>query len=221
MSIVVATALSIGPAAAAPSTPSADVVLANVQRYYASARRLTAQFRQRVTNPSFGTTHDSVGKLYAAEPAQFRFEYRQKKNGKTVRVKEFVFDGKALWYVDHPNMQIYRQPAQRSALPAAIGFLTGASSLASDFAVSLAASGTYGGAHDVVLQLAPKQPSAQYKQLVFVVDPSDWHVKESIVIDASGATNDFTFFSEDTSAKVPASLFAFDPKALPTYKLIH
>lgn len=218
--MVLATFLAIGAAGAQPARPSAATVLANVQQFYANASHMTAQFRQVVTNATFGTTKASDGKLWVAKPVQFRWDYLEKKQNVVTVAKTFAFDGTTLWLVDHENKQILQNQVQSSVLPAAVSFLTGAGNLAMQFNVALSASGTYGGKSATVLELTPKQPSAPYKQLFFVVDPADWHISESIVIDSSGDTNDFKFFHSDLTSTVKARWFQVNPSSLPTYRLV-
>jgi outer membrane lipoprotein-sorting protein len=79
---------------------------------------------------------------------------------------------------------------------------------------------TNGTKGTVVLRLKPNQSSAACKELFLVVDPSDWHVKESIVIDSSGEVNDFELFAPNVTASVKASLFEVNPAALPGYKVV-
>jgi len=206
-------------ASAQPATPSPAVVLANVQQYYANANQLTARFRQIVTNATFNTTKTSDGTLWVAKPAQFRWDYAQKKQGRVSISKTFIFDGQTFWLLDHNNKQIVPAQTQNSALPAAVSFLTGGSSLTSQFDVALNTSGTIGGTNATVLELTPKQPSAQYSKLYFVVDPSNWRVKESVVIDSSGDTNTFKFYAPNLASTVRPQWFQVNPSSLPRYTL--
>ena len=191
-------------------------MLGKVQQFYANANQLTARFQQVVTNATFNTTQTSSGKLWVSKPALFRWDYQA--HGMVIRT--FAFDGTTLWVVDHKNKQLLQNQTTGGALPAAISFLTGGTALATQFNIALSTSGNYGGGNATVLELTPKQPSAGYKQLFFVVDPSDWHIRESIVIDSSGDTNDFSFLSPDVKAPVKAAWFQVNPASLPTYKLV-
>lgn len=94
---------------------------------------------------------------------QFRFDYLKKQPKAVATSKTFAFDGTTLWLVDHENMQILQNQVQGSVLPAAISFLTGAQNLTTEFNVALNTSGNHGGKSATVLELTPKQPSAQYK----------------------------------------------------------
>jgi len=204
----------------AQSPPSAATVLANVQQFYANANQLTALFRQTVTNATFNTTKVSDGQLWVAKPANLRWDYMEKINGAVMVTKSFVFNGTSLWLVNHQNKQIIQNQIQSSVLPAAVSFLTGGSALASQFNAALNTSGAYGSKADLVLELTPKQPSAQYKQLFFVVDPANWHVRETIVIDSNGDTSTFNFYTPDLSSTVMPSWFQVNPASLPNYKLV-
>ena len=98
-------------------------------------------------------------------------------------------------------------------MPVAITFLYGQGDLSKDFTATLAP-GKFGGQGDLVVQLVPKQPTAQYKTLWLVVDSSDFHVKESIIEEVSNNLNSFSFTAIKTNAAakyVGAKLFKFSP----------
>lgn len=217
MLVVAVLVASVGDAQA---SPSAATVLSNMQQFYGHANQLSAVFRQTATNATFHKSTTSDGELWVVKPTDVRWDYIAKRNGTAVVEKSFIFDGTTLWLVDRENKQIVQQQVQASALPAAVSFLTGGSALSSQFGFALDASGTYGGPGAIVLELTPIQRSAQYKQLFFVVDPSDWRVKESIVIDSNGDTNAFNFYAPNTTSAIPPSAFEVNPASLPTYKLV-
>ena len=209
---IVIVAMFVSVTAAAQQTPSAATVLTSVQAFYASQNHMTAAFHQVVTQAAFGTTTTTDGSVRVAKPALFRFDYLSKKNTAT---RSFIFDGKVLWVIDVANKQIFKNQVQTNAtLPAAVSFLTGASNLATQFNVALNTSGKFGRATTTVLELTPKQASAQFKQLFFIVDPATWAVTESIVIDSSGNTQDITFANPDFKSPIKPTLFQVNPKIL-------
>ncbi len=65
----------------------------------------------------------------------------------------------------------------------------------------------------------PAQPPARLKQLFFIVDPATWAVTESIVIDASGNTQDITFGNLDFKSAIKPTLFQVNPN-IPRFKLV-
>jgi len=213
-------AVAMASTASAQPQPNAQTVLANVQNYYATPKQMTAQFRQEVTNGTFGQTQKSDGTLYVEKPSNVRFDYSLKTSAGVKPDKTFVLNASTMWLVDHKNKKIIQTPVQGTVLPAAMSFLTGGGNLASQFKVAVNTSGKYGAAGMTVLELTPKQPSAQYKQVFFVVDPSNWHISESIVIDANGNTNDFHFYSPDLQKPLDAKMFTVNPASMPLYQVV-
>ena len=211
---LVIVSLLAGTATAQPA-PTAASVLASVQTYYANAKQLTAEFRQKVGHAAYGMMQNSDGRVWIGKPALFRFDYL-KKGG--VTAKTFAFDGTTGWYVDHGNQKITKAAAATGLLPAAVSFLTGGKQLAQNFTAALNTSGTYGGKGATVLELTPKQTSAQFSKLYLVV-AANGHVTESIVIASNGDTNDIAFYKADTTTAVASSVFVIDPRSFPHYSV--
>lgn len=204
---------SAAPVAKAAADPAATT-LASVQAYYAHAKQLTTKFEQTVTTAAFGNAQKSSGTVYLVSPDKMRWDYAAKKPGGAR--KSFIFDGKTLWAVEPKNLQVFESSATGNMLPAALSFAAGAARITKELDVNLAPNSPYGA---TVLELVPKQPSAQYKRLYFVV-AGDGHVEKSIVIDANDNTNEITFQSHDVATKLDSKLFQFDPKSVPTFKVI-
>lgn len=207
-------------AGAALAQPAPAVVLASVEQHYASATQMTARFRQTVTSATSGTTTTTDGTLYVARPAQLRLDYHRKVRTRVTTTRTEIVDGPTAWLVDHLTRQIVQAPAQTSPLPAALAFLTGGGTLASQFEVALDTSGALGGAGATVLALTPKQPSAACARLYLVVDPASGGVTESVVIDTRGDTRSFAFHAANLTSPVSARWFQVSPTSLPSYSLV-
>jgi outer membrane lipoprotein carrier protein len=200
---------------------TAAQVLADVETTYAKPQHLTAKFEQTVTYATMGTTKKSAGTVYLAKPDKMRWDYVEAKQKRVD--KSFIFDGTTLWVVEPSNLQVLKHTAQNHTLPAAISFLNQSERLAKEFDVAFAdatAQKTHGVPGGVLLSLVPKQAAAQIKQLYFVIDPSTNQVARSIVIDSSDNVNAFAFRDADLKKKLDAKYFAFDPKTVPTYKVV-
>jgi outer membrane lipoprotein-sorting protein len=195
---------------------SADQVVARVQAFYKETQQLTAKFRQTYTNQTFGRPTVSDGMVWIKKPGKMRWDYQGRRG--TVR-KSFISDGSTLWSVEHDNKQVARMNLENNLLPVAVTFLYGKGNLATDFTAKLDTSGTYGAKTDHVLELKPRTPSAQYKTLYLVVDPRDFRVKQSIVVEASNNTNHFRFFEPDTRRAVADSWFVFNEREFKHYRL--
>jgi len=227
------TSTPIVPAPLAPSSPSVQSgtpapvrvatrlspqdVVTRVQDFYTGTRQLTALFRQTYTNVTFGKESVSDGKVWIKKPGKMRWDYK----GKKIKVKKsFISDGTTLWAVEHDNKQVFIQDLKDNMLPVAVTFLYGQGDLSRDFSPALDASGTYGTRGDYVLELTPRTPSAQYKKLYLVVDPGNFRVKQSIVIEASDNVNHFRFYSPNTRRQVQDTWFSFNVKKFTSYRVI-
>ena len=202
-------------AQASPAANQASTIVNEVQRFYRSTQQLTAKFRQTTMNKTFGIPKANDGRVYLKKPGKMRWDYFSKRNKNEV-VKSQMSDGKTLWVVDHTGKWYFDEPLSNSALPVAVTFLTGTGDLNKDFNARMDTSGRYGTKGDHVLLLTPKKPSAAFKQLFLVVDPGNYRVKQSIVINAAGDTNQFAFYEPDTRKSVAATWFVFNPKAAAT-----
>jgi outer membrane lipoprotein carrier protein len=188
---------------------TADTVVGKVQSFYKKTKQLTAKFRQTYSNKTFGRNTVSDGMVWIKKPGKMRWDYK----GKKLKVeKSFISDGKMLWAIEHNNRQYFKKSLEQNLLPVAVTFLYGKGDLRRDFSAALDSSGTYGKSTDHVIKLTPRKPSAQYKLLYLVVDPANYRVKQSIVIEASGNINHFRFYEPNTNKTVQDSYFYFNEK---------
>ena len=200
---------------------TADDAVTKVQAFYANINQVSAKFRQHVANATFGSDSTSDGAVYIQKPGKMRWEYVVTRKGAPVVTKLFVSNGTWLYVVEKDNLQVSKKDLSHEAMPVAISFLYGKGDLKSTFNAELDPSSSYGGKDKVVLKLTPKQPTAQYKTLVLVVNASDYHVTQSIITDSNNNTNRFEFFEPNFKAAIPAAKFEFDPKKdTPNYRLI-
>ena len=200
-------------ATATKQAVSASQVVDKVQAFYQGNRQLTAKFRQVYTNATFGKKSVSDGKVWLKkEGGKMRWDYykRARKGARATVNKSFLSDGNTLWAVEHDNKQYFKRSLKDAVLPVAVTFLTGQGDLSANFNSSMDTSGKYGGKRDHVLKLVPKKPSAQYKTLWLVVSPDNYRVTQSIVLEASGNTNHFRFFTPNFSKEVKDQWFVLN-----------
>jgi outer membrane lipoprotein carrier protein len=209
------------PAVRVAAAPTAAEVIKSVQAFYANIKQVTAMFRQEVTSTTFGDAKTSDGKVWISKPGKMRWDYYSKpKKGKVVTKKSFISNGDYLYVVEHDNKQVIKKNLSKDLMPVAVSFLYGKGDLATDFTGEIDKSGKYGGKDDLVLGLTPKTPSAQYKKLFLVVDPGNFRVKQSIIVDSADNVNHFRFFTPDFDKAVEAKWFEFDPKTVPSYRMV-
>jgi outer membrane lipoprotein carrier protein len=231
--IITRAMLGLAPIAAAPATATqppaapaapvnANAVVDQVQKFYANIKQVTAQFRQSVTNETFGSTKTSDGTVWIMKPGKMRWDYLEKKKTKVEVKKSFISNGANLYVVEHDNMQVVKKNLQQDLMPVAVSFLYGKGDLKAEFNAALDTTNTYGGKDEIVLKLTPKRPSAQYKNLILVVSPADYHVTQSIIIDSSNNKNHFRFFAPDFEKPIKDAWFEFDEHgvAVKNYRIV-
>lgn len=207
--------------APAPTAAAATAAVDNVQKFYANVTQVSAVFSQTVTNTAQANTKTNSGNVWLAKPGKMRWDYLAKKKDVVVPKKSFISDGTTLYMVDRDNKQIVEKALGQDMLPIAVSFLYGKGDLKAEFNAAFDTTGSYGHKGDVVLNLTPKKPSAQYKHLVLVADAKDFHVKESVIVDSSDNTNHFKFFSPDFKTPIDDKYFKFDSRSEPSFKVIH
>jgi outer membrane lipoprotein carrier protein len=194
------------PAAAVTPLPLAEVV-ARVQKNYDGAQSYKAKFEQSQLNATFGRTTKSSGDVNFKKPGRMRWDYALPEK------KMFVSSGEVLWLFEPEDKQAFRQELKQSQLPAALAFLMGKGKLADQFNIELAPKLEYGRPGDYRLSLKPKQPQSTYKAIYFIVDPSTFQVRETVLVDSQGNINDVTFKDMVFNTSVADSLFSWKPPA--------
>lgn len=213
--------LWLTPAATAAATAeNASDVVDNVQKFYANIKQVSSAFRQTVKNSTFGTEKTSDGKVWLLKPGKMRWDYYEKKKTSVETKRSFISNGTTLYVVEHDNKQVMKKDLKQDLLPVAVTFLYGKGDLKGEFNSAIDSSGTYGGKDDIVLKLTPKQPSAQYKNLYLVVNKTDYHVSQSVIVDSSNNVNHFRFFAPDFDAPIKDTWFEFDPRSVPNYRVV-
>jgi len=204
-------ALSVALAGESPPAPAArldlPLVVEKVQKRYDGAVDFRAAFNQTLTNATFKRRSSSTGEVLLKKPGRMRWNY------KTPEAKAYVSDGDVLWLFEPEDKQAFKQELKGSQLPAALAFLTGKGKLSEEFDISVAKDAPVGTTRDYVLALSPKQPQAQVKSLLFVVDPDTFFVRETFIVDAQGNSNDILFSDVKINVHLPESTFRFTPPA--------
>jgi outer membrane lipoprotein carrier protein len=217
---VAVTPLVAAPTAVAAANPTAGTVVDEVQKFYAGIKQVSAQFRQTVTNNTFGSKKTSDGKVWLMKPGKMRWDYLESKKGATKVKKSFISNGSYLYVVEHDNKQVVKKNLQNDLMPVAVTFLYGKGDLKAEFNAAIDKSGKYGGKDDIVLKMTPKQPSAQYKNLYLVVAKDNYRVKQSVIIDSSNNVNQFMFYQPDFEKAVKDSWFEFNANSVKNYRVI-
>jgi outer membrane lipoprotein carrier protein len=195
------------------ATPAAEprlevkAVVEKVQKRYDAATDFRARFTQTLTSVAMGRKTNSAGSVMFKKPGRMRWDYDKPEKA------SYVSDGGVLWLYEPDDQQAFKQELKSSQLPAALAFLTGKGKLASQFDITALAKSRYGMPGDYLLSLSPKVAEPQVKNILFVVDPKSFDVRESVITDGQGNLNDLTFADIKTNTRVPDSEFHFTPPA--------
>ena len=198
-------------AATVPGAPAPrldlDAVVDRVQRRYDGAADFRARFTQTLTSTAMGRKTNSSGTVLFKKPGRMRWDYEKPERS------TYVSDGALLWLYEPEDRQAFKQALKASQLPAALAFLTGKGKLAAEFDIAVAGKTPYGMPGDYLLMLAPKVAEPQVKSILFVVDPHIFDVRESVITDGQGNTNDLTFADIRLGTHIPDAEFHFAPPA--------
>jgi outer membrane lipoprotein carrier protein len=191
----------------APARAPIVEVVAKIQKFYEATSSLKARFNQSLSGPM--GQRKASGQVILKKPGKMRWDYEKPEK------KLFVADGTTLWMYEPEDEQAFRQPLSSSQLPAQVSFLFGRGKLTDEFEITYFDEKRLGEPGDLVLKLVPKKPTAQYRHLLFVVNPRTYVVKETMLFDQQGGTNDLQFSAIEQNPKsgVDDSRFSFTPPA--------
>lgn len=201
------------PVTSARTLPELRTVLERMQRRYDQAKDFRARFSQKYSRAVVGRTTLSTGTLTFKKPGRMRWDYDKPEP------RMFLSNGQVLWLYEPTEKQAFKQNLKTSQLPAALAFLMGKGKIADEFEVAFAKETKDGKdklpgrPEDIRLTLSPKRPQSAYKSIYFVVDPKEFLVRESLLVDAQGNTNHFVFDHIEVNSKVADALFRWTPPA--------
>jgi outer membrane lipoprotein carrier protein len=198
---------------ATSATPDLRSVLERMQKRYDQAKGLRALFSQSYTHAAYNRSKLSTGTLTFKKPGKMRWDYEKPER------RMFLSNGQVLWLYEPEDKQAFKQDLKSSQLPAALAFLMGKGRITDEFEVEFAKepkdakAKLPGRPGDIRLSLSPKKPQSTYKSILFVVDPKEYLVRESVLVDAQGNTNHFVFDGLEVNVKVADALFKWSPPA--------
>ena len=202
-----APAANVAPAApVASEAPPVATTVARIQKFYEGTQDLHARFDQELT-AAIGGKKKASGDVWLKKPGRMRWEYQKPER------KLMVADGSTLWVYEPEDEQAFRQALKTSSLPSSVTFLLGTGKLSDEFDISYQHLDGVGAPGDLVLKLVPRQATAAYRNLDFVVDPKTFMVKETVVHDQQGGVNHLRFHDVETNKGLANSRFEFTPPA--------
>jgi outer membrane lipoprotein carrier protein len=181
VTFVIGGLLAVAPRAAQAPPDPADLAR-RLQANYDKIQSFTAQFTQTYSGGGLSLkVAPEKGEIRVKKPDRFRMETLE-----PIR-KTTGSDGHILYFYDHKARTASEEPLPKgSDAPTALLFIAGRGNLLRDFTPSLAAKQAEGLWH---LDLSPRTPSAEFKQLTLIVDRASLALRGFSWIDPQGGTN--------------------------------
>ncbi len=186
----------------AGAAPEVGQVVDGIQKFYADAQDLQANFTQRYTYLVYDRVQISSGVVYFKKPGMMRWDYQKPEP------KVFVADGQTLWVYEPAENQAFKRKLDSSQLPVALTFMSGQGKLTDEFDAKLVEAPD---ASSLAVELVPKRHAGDYKSLRLTVDAKSYAVKTSTVVDPVGNTNELVFADMKTNVGLPDAGFKFRP----------
>ncbi len=185
---------------------SAEELAERIQHFYGETEDFQAAFLQEYTDIAAGETSRSRGRVYFKKPGMMRWDYYRADRNERDRL--LVSDGDTFWVYEYEYQQVFQQCLEDSQLPIALQFLMGEGELLEEFDVELSEDST---AKRPTLELVPKEPTADYKKLEFVINPETFEVSKTTLFDPYGNSNEIDFRNSSVNQNISADSFDFEP----------
>ena len=199
--VLLLTALSALPVAL-PAAPASPEVLAQaVQRHYDTIRDFSADFEHRYRGGTLRTQVVERGTAAFKKPGLMRWVYDAPER------KEFVSDGRRIYaYIPQDRQVVVSQVPSDAEAPLPVLFLAGKGNLTRDFVVALAGDATPA---TTTLTLTPRNPGADYAQMLLVVQLPGLRIIGLTTVDLQGGTSAFSFTHVKENQGLSDKQFAF------------
>jgi outer membrane lipoprotein carrier protein len=166
----------------AQAAPDAASLARSLQARYDKIHSFTAQFTQTYKSGGLDLkVTPEKGEIKVKKPDRFRME-----TAEPVR-KTTGSDGQTLYFHDHKARTASEEPLPKgSDAPTALMFIAGRGNLLRDFTPAMAPAQPDGFWH---LDLTPRSPSAEFKQLTLIVDRNTLALRGFSWTDHQGGVN--------------------------------
>ena len=185
------------------ATPTAQDAAKRIQQFYAQTKDYQAKFTQTYHDLAAGSKKVNHGTVYFKKPGKMRWDYM--KTGGTPD-KLYVSDGSSFWVYEYDFKQVFKQCLKDSQLPTSLSFLMGEGDLLKEFDIEHTKAST---AAKPQLKLTPKEPTPNYKELRFTLDPQTYQVIRTEIYDPYGNKNEIEFQKVQVNKNLPDKGFDF------------
>jgi outer membrane lipoprotein carrier protein len=189
------------------------MVVAGLQRRYASVETVTGSFQQSYRAP--GINQIEAGVFWLKKPGFMRWEYRNPEE------KLFVADGREAFSYVPEDRQVTVQPLSPSDLHnTPLEFLLGTGDINKSFTVSWETDFKPVLDRSYLIRLTPRRRETQYTFLVLELDQETYNLCRIIIRESSGNTSEFLLTNVTANVKIENKKFQFKvPKGVEEIRL--
>jgi chaperone LolA len=178
------------------------IVVAGLQKRYASVSTVTAEFRQNYRAP--GVDQVESGELWMKKPGLMRWEYRDPET------KLFIADGHDTYlYVPEDRQVMVRRFSTSEMHSTPLQFLLGQGNIAASYEVSLETELKPTLQGTVLLRLMPRAPELDYNYIVLELNATTYDVRRIVIRERTGNTSEFQLTNLKTNVRVDDKQFRF------------
>lgn len=184
--------------------PEVKRAVDEMQKFYEETVRFEAEFDQTYSYTTFSRKTKSVGRVrFLKSGASMRWDYVEPTE------KSFVVAAEKFFVYDKEAKQILVAEMDSDRISASISFLWGQGKLEKEFFIRKS---TRDDLKDgIALELTPKVPDPRFQKVYFLINPKDYSVKETLVIDPDGSENRVRFRNVRTDGKFGKEAFLLEP----------
>jgi outer membrane lipoprotein carrier protein len=185
-------------------TPEVRQAVEKMQKFYEKTRDFDANFKQTYKYKTFARKTQASGRVrFMKSGASMRWDYWKPNE------KIFVIAGEKIYAYDQEAQQLTISRLNSDRLSASITFLWGQGKLTQEFVIQK--STRQGDQNRFALELTPKIIDPRFQKIYFVLDPTSYSVRESMVIDPDGSENHMLFSEVKTDTGLSKADFRINP----------
>jgi outer membrane lipoprotein carrier protein len=179
-----------------------DSLLQGMQRKYAAAVAVSAEFTQTYRAP--GVEQHEGGRVWLQKPGRMRWEY------KGPVAKLFVADGRQAYLHLPEDRQVQvRKLTSADLLSTPLRFILGQGEIRSSYSASPDPSVKPVAPGGVVVRLTPRDGNSEFESILLEIAPADFSLVRIIVGEKGGGTSELRFANVVLNPRVEGKAFEF------------
>lgn len=197
---------AVGDALAAPSQPTIEELVQEIETTYAEVESLRAEFVQTTRSAALGEGQKQRGRMELKRPAKMRWDFQRPDP------RLFVTNGKRMWVYSPVDKQAILYEDLSKAGGGGIQSLLGdLEALDEHFEVTQVDDPEARRVNNIVLQLVPKKENVNFKSLRLEVTRKKYGLRRLVLVDAFDTETEISFTQVRLNTAMEDSVFEFEP----------